>query len=61
VGAGDETELVLLQERLDDVAAERVRHTAVVLTPPTYVLHSDHHHHHHHHHHRHHWARSMEP
>ena len=39
MGASDETQVEFLQEGLNDVATERVRHTAVVVTPPGDVLH----------------------
>jgi len=38
VRAGDETQVVFLQERMDDVSAERVGHTTIVLSPASDVL-----------------------
>jgi len=38
VRAGDETQVVFLQERMDDVSAERVGHPTIVLSPASDVL-----------------------
>jgi len=38
VRACDKTQLVFLQEILDNVSAERERHTSVILAPTSYVL-----------------------